>query len=193
MPKLFRLHSGFFSFTLYFTELTIAFCFWGWITGFLLLNCAIDKNVFFLPLKAVDAIVVFTGSEGRVQTGIALLKRGVAKHLFISGAQSKSSEILSPEDKKLSITLGYASNNTFENVDETVAWLKTKGFLSVCLVTSDFHMPRSLFLLRLKMPNGIFYPYPLTTSNSKRFFYTLKEYHKLLACLVFQNLGHHTL
>jgi uncharacterized SAM-binding protein YcdF (DUF218 family) len=192
MPKLSRLHSGFFSFTLYFTELTIAFCFWGWITGFLLLNSTLDKNIPFLPLKAVDAIVVFTGSEGRVQTGIALLKRGIAKHLFISGVQSKSFKIPSPEDKKLSITLGYAADNTFENVDETVEWLKKKDFLSVCLVTSDFHMPRSLFLLRLKMPNGIFYPYPLTTPNPKRFFYTLREYHKLLACLIFQNLGHQT-
>ncbi|MBY0264492.1 MAG: hypothetical protein K2P90_03555 [Holosporales bacterium] len=145
MPKLSRLHSGFFSFTLYFTELTIAFCFWGWITGFLLLNSTLDKNIPFLPLKAVDAIVVFTGSEGRVQTGIALLKRGIAKHLFISGVQSKSFKIPSPEDKKLSITLGYAADNTFENVDETVEWLKKRIFYPFVWSHLIFICPEAFF------------------------------------------------
>lgn len=105
--------------------------------------------------KSPDAIAVFTGDKGRIAYGMELLKKNPTSKLFISGVHEKNSfqtiinnqsspvatdELNSPS---MQIDLDYESKNTFENVRETVQFLKTNPDLNnVLIISSDYHIMR---------------------------------------------------
>jgi len=105
--------------------------------------------------RGVDAIIVFTGGENRVQSGIDLISNNVGKRLFISGVNPDtnifdiSEQILSDEDLlNCCIDLGKKANNTIENAIESIDWIKNNNYKNVIIVTSNYHMKRSLFILK---------------------------------------------
>lgn len=115
-----------------------------------------------------DVIVVLTGGTVRVQTGVALLRSGVAENLFVSGvhegvdlAELAHSIHDSPEDIESRITLGYAADDTIGNAAETAAWMRSKGYTSLRLVTAAYHMRRSLLEFRRVMPTARILPHPV--------------------------------
>ncbi|MGK9165525.1 YdcF family protein [Inquilinus limosus] len=105
-----------------------------------------------------DAIVVLTGGSERLRAGLDLLARGVAERLLVSGVHRdvKLGELfaLSPTDDSLRccVDLGYAANDTLGNAQEAAAWMRAHGFRSLRLVTSNYHMPRSMLEFRAAMP-----------------------------------------
>lgn len=108
--------------------------------------------------RRTDAIVVLTGGSGRVQRGLALLAEGRAKKLFVSGVyQGVDVQRLlevsqrSPQDLACCITLGYQADDTRGNAAETAEWMRSEGLTSLRLVTSGYHMPRSLLEFRRAM------------------------------------------
>ena len=111
------------------------------------------------PERETDAIVVLTGGAGRVARGLELLEAGKAEKLFISGVYYAVdvNELLrvaerSPQDLSCCISLGYEAGNTRGNAEETAAWIDKQGYDSLRLVTSAYHMPRSLLQFRRLMP-----------------------------------------
>lgn len=101
--------------------------------------------------RPTDAIVVLTGGSGRVQQGLALLAEKRAKKLFVSGVyrgvdvqQLLDVSQKTPLELACCITLGYQADNTRGNAAETAAWVRSEGLRSLRLVTSAYHMPRSL-------------------------------------------------
>jgi uncharacterized SAM-binding protein YcdF (DUF218 family) len=112
------------------------------------------------PDSVTDAIVVLTGGSMRVQQGLALLAAAKGKKLFISGV-SKNVRIPAllhaagqpGERDECCIILGYAADNTLGNAHETEAWMKEEGYHSLRLVTSNYHMPRSLLEFARAMPD----------------------------------------
>ena len=105
--------------------------------------------------RGIDAIIVFTGGENRVQSGIDLISNNVGKRLFISGVNPDtnifdiSEKILSDEDLlNCCIDLGKKANNTIENAIESIDWIKNNNYKNVIIVTSNYHMKRSLFILK---------------------------------------------
>ena len=105
--------------------------------------------------KSPDAIAVFTGDKGRIAYAMELLKKNPTSKLFISGVYAKNSvqtllnnqsnpnttEQLSSPD--MQVDLDYESKNTFENVRETVEYLKSNPDLkSVLIISSDYHIMR---------------------------------------------------
>ena len=111
------------------------------------------------PERSTDAIVVLTGGAGRVSRGLELLEAGKAKKLFISGVYYAVdvNELLrvaerKPEDLTCCISLGYEAGDTRGNAAETAAWIRKQGYRSLRLVTSAYHMPRSLLQFRRLMP-----------------------------------------
>lgn len=117
-------------------------------------------------LPDVEGIVVFTGGENRVQTAIQLLSQNIGQRLFISGVNpnTKKSDISYriKSDRKLldcCIDLGKNANNTFENAFETIRWVQNNNFKSLVIVTSNYHMKRSLFILKQLDPNIKFIPF----------------------------------
>ena len=120
------------------------------------------------PDRATDAIVVLTGGSLRVEGGLKLLAEGKAKKLFISGVYRgvDVTELLrvsrqSPDAVSCCVVLGHAADNTAGNAQETAQWMAGEGFHSLRLVTSSYHMPRSMLEFARAMPQTEIVPYPV--------------------------------
>lgn len=116
-----------------------------------------------------DAIVVLTGGSERVETGMKLLTSGSGKKLLISGVHKKLglNHIPGltdyPEDLgQCCILLGYEADSTEGNAKETRNWIAAEGYTSLRLVTSNYHMPRSLLLFQDSMPKITIVPHPVS-------------------------------
>lgn len=147
----------------------------------------------FTPETPTNAIVVLTGGTDRIDTAVELLKDKNAQYLLISGVNKRVStsdlfQQIEPAtlDK---ITLGYMAENTKENAQETAAWIRNKNIKSVLLVTSFYHMPRSIFEVLDKNPTVQIIPHPVfpkSFDNSVDWIRTryawllFLEYHKFL-------------
>jgi uncharacterized SAM-binding protein YcdF (DUF218 family) len=105
--------------------------------------------------KSPDAIAVFTGDKGRIAYGMELLKKNPTSKLFISGVHEKNSfqTIINNQESpvatddlnspSMQVDLDYESKNTFENVRETVQFLKDNPDLNkVLIISSDYHIMR---------------------------------------------------
>ena len=125
-------------------------CLWSfWLAGliwfgFYIRNLPVDEE------KNTDAIVVLTGGRNRITEGINLLNQKRAPILFISGVSQDVK--IGDLEKRLSvyaddesrIVLGYKATNTIENASEVSEWIKQNDIKSVRLVTSNYHIPRSI-------------------------------------------------
>lgn len=110
-----------------------------------------------------DAIIVLTGGRNRISEGIKLLNNNLADRLFISGVPQnisigqieKQAEITA--DDKNKIELGRKAKNTIENAIETEEWIKKNDIKSIRLVTSSYHIPRSLqeFIIYVTAENDL--------------------------------------
>ena len=105
--------------------------------------------------KSPDAIAVFTGDKGRISYAMDLLKKNPSSRLFISGVHAansfqtlldKQADPTTGEALKtpgMQVDLDYESKNTFENVRETVQFLKENADLNnVLIISSDYHIMR---------------------------------------------------
>jgi uncharacterized SAM-binding protein YcdF (DUF218 family) len=110
-------------------------------------------------VSTTDAIVVLTGGRQRLETGLELLAAGKAGKLFVSGVNPAVDRdtllrALGPAAKREAccIVLGHAADNTAGNALETAAWMQQEGYRSLRLVTSWYHMHRSLLEFGRAMP-----------------------------------------
>lgn len=116
-----------------------------------------------------DAIVVLTGGEARVETGLLLLANNKAKRLLISGVHQQVTvpEILAlyKQDSALArkIDMDSAAQDTLGNADETAAWVGRNGFRSIIIVTAHYHMPRALVHIGAQLPDVAIHAYPVVT------------------------------
>ena len=62
------------------------------------------------------------------------------------------------------VDIDYA-DTTSGNADETRAWAKKRGFTKLIVVTSSYHMPRSLIELRRTMPGATLLPHPVQSNR----------------------------
>jgi uncharacterized SAM-binding protein YcdF (DUF218 family) len=126
-----------------------------------------------------EAIVVLTGgTQGRLDTGLELLRNGAGERLLISGVNRDLSDEalhealqINPELAACCVDLGRDAQDTLGNASETAAWAQKWGYQRVLLVTDDYHMPRSYIELRLAMPGVTLLPYPVETPWSNPTFW----------------------
>ena len=149
---------------------------------------------------ATDAIVVLTGGRLRLETGLDLLAAGKAQKLFISGVNPRvdRSELLrvaahQPAPDAGRIVLGHSADNTFGNARETAGWMQLEGYRSLRLVTSWYHMRRSLLEFERAMPDTriVVDPVPAIRTEPETWrdwldiaLLTVNEYDKYLATLI---------
>jgi uncharacterized SAM-binding protein YcdF (DUF218 family) len=124
------------------------------------------------PLPRADGIVVLTGGELRLSAGARLLKEGRGARLLISGVNPQTSRDdlrrisgLSQRLFSSRVDIDYAAHTTSGNADETSAWAKKRGFTKLIVVTSSYHMPRSLIELRRTMPGATLLPHPVQSNR----------------------------
>lgn len=118
------------------------------------------------PERQADGIVVLTGGASRVSDAVDLLAGGYGKRLLISGVHptNDASDISRslPESKSFincCVDLDHSAINTRSNAEQTKRWVHERGFKSVIVVTSNYHMPRAIVELSHAMPDIDLIPY----------------------------------
>jgi len=120
------------------------------------------------PKNPADGIVVLTGGSSRVADAVDLLASGYGKRLLISGVHWSNSagEISrSLRDNKswlaCCVDLDYSAVDTRGNATETRRWVHERGFRSLIVVTSNYHMPRAIVEFSHSMPDVLLIPFPV--------------------------------
>jgi len=124
------------------------------------------------PARA-DAIVALTGpSAERVNAAIRLLENDKGDRLLVSGVnrevRRQELRALTPGSNKLfdcCVDLGFDAEDTMGNAQEIAGWAHAKGYKSLIVVTSDYHMPRSLMEIRSLAPDVELTPYAVSTPS----------------------------
>jgi uncharacterized SAM-binding protein YcdF (DUF218 family) len=145
----------------------------AFVAGFLWFVASVPTEEVSIDRPA-DGIVVLTGGASRITDAIELLAAGRGKRLLISGVHptTSSSELarLSPAYGRwmtCCVDLGHAAINTTGNAIETKHWVSDRGFRSVIVVTSNYHMPRTMAELRRRMPDVALVPFPVVTDKMR--------------------------
>lgn len=152
-----------------------------------------------------DGIVVLTGGSQRVNDGVRLLARNHGRRLLVTGAHPATGRAelarATGEARALidcCVDIGYQALNTHGNAREAAEWARQHGFSSLIIVTSNYHMPRTLLLLRQHMPTVSLHPYPVANPRlDLEHWWThgatarllVGEYCKYLAALLKQGIG----
>lgn len=129
-----------------------------WAGGFAVFLAMLPKPVQGAP-NAADGIVVYTGGGGaRISSAMSLLAGGAGQRLLISGVHpdtsaARLSEFWSgPRDRfDCCVDLGHDALTTEGNADELKAWIETRRYRRIILVTSDYHMPRAMAVTRARL------------------------------------------
>jgi uncharacterized SAM-binding protein YcdF (DUF218 family) len=157
----------------------------GWSTAILcavavlLLSAGFFWFIWRVPADEValdrdaDGIVALTGGASRIADAIELLASGRGKRLLISGAYraTNSTEIsrLNPEFARwVRCCVDFdRSLNTLGNAVETRRWAESRGFRSLIVVTSNYHMPRALAEIAHQLPDVALVPFPVVTQRQR--------------------------
>ena len=109
-----------------------------------------------------DAVVVPTGGPGRIDRGLALLAKGQAREMLVTGVDREvrprefaAEYKVSDKTMRCCVTLGFAAVDTRSNAAETAAWAKERRYRSLRLVTTDWHMRRAAAELRHSIPGTV--------------------------------------
>lgn len=175
-----------------------------WFAGFCLFVRHINSYEVDRETKT-DAIIVLTGGRNRISEGIRLLNDNMAQNLFISGVPEdisihdieKQAQIKADNEDR--IVLGRRATNTIENAEETMEWVKENNIHSIRLVTSSYHIPRSLqeFIVHATLGDGLQVVLnPIYSPNVNRnwwkswgtFRLLVMEYNKFLLVYIFRHL-----
>jgi uncharacterized SAM-binding protein YcdF (DUF218 family) len=146
--------------------------------GFLLFALTVTQEPSGSEASA-DGIVVLTGGEQRILEGARLLRLGRARRLLISGVNARTSRDdiqrltgLSETGFACCVDLGYRALDTVGNAEEARAWAAERRYGSLIVVTSSYHMPRSLAELSLALPAVTLVPHPVALRAGKTWWLT---------------------
>ena len=139
-----------------------------------------------------DGIAVLTGGKGRINLGLDLLNKNKNLKLIISGVDkkvSRASIIPNKLENINNITLDKEAESTFQNALVIKRWIEKYKLKKVTIITSYYHMPRSILLMKLLSPSINFYPYPVEKNFAKKlsfrknliyYFFLIEEHIKYL-------------
>jgi len=124
--------------------------------------------------RNADGIVVLTGAAARIPDAIELLAAEHGKRLLITGVHrtisAKEIARLTPLYTKYftcCIDLDRSALNTFGNALETKRWAHDHNFMSLIVVTSNWHMPRALVELEHQLPEVKLVAFPVMSVKLK--------------------------
>jgi uncharacterized SAM-binding protein YcdF (DUF218 family) len=121
-----------------------------------------------------DGIVVLTGAASRIPDAIELLNTQHGNRLLITGVHrtTTAKEIanltsLNERIFKCCVDLDRSALNTLGNAIETRRWARERGFNTLIVVTSNWHMPRAMAELSHQIPDARLIPYPVVSDKIK--------------------------
>lgn len=123
-------------------------------------------------IAQADAIVVLTGGKSRIIDALKLLNAGKGSRLLISGVHKLTTrdalrKLAPGQSSRLDccVDLDKAARNTIGNAAQTAVWALKHKFKSLIVVTSAYHMPRSLIELQHALPAVRFIAYPVLVNS----------------------------
>ena len=187
-----------FKYIIYIISIVILFSFFAW--AFLLYNISKDNYSQKRELISTKSslIVVLTGGKGRIEKGLELLEEGNGKFLLISGVFQKEkvkNKYLFKDNinlKECCIFFEEKSKNTYQNATEVSNWFKERkeNIDSIQLITSYYHIPRSLIIFKKFFPNKKLITVPVSQfSFNKELFFHMRlifsEYFKIFYTFIY--------
>lgn len=167
----------------------------AYVGGFLVFADAI-ANAHPPERPRADGIVALTGGAQRIEDAAALLGQGSGERLLITGLNEQTTGgALAGRSRTLAnllrccVDLDYEAQDTRGNAAETGEWARKRGYDSLIVVTSAYHMPRSLAEIGDELPEVELVPYPVNPdardysrweSNPEIFRLLLTEYTKYI-------------
>ncbi len=138
-----------------------------------------------------QAIIILTGGNNRIATGLELFSKGKAEKLFITGVNESVSDTdinaLWKGDSPLPccVELGRKATTTRENAIETKEWIEKNNINSIIFVTSDYHTDRALQEFKALLPNLKIHKHPVkeqkySLKHLNHWKLTFSEYNKLI-------------
>lgn len=164
-----------------------------WLGGFVYFA----KHINNYPLDSktkTEAVIALTGGRNRISEAVNLLNRGLAEKLFISGVgpQISLSQIQRTQHLNIAtdreIILGSEAADTVGNAVETINWLRQNHINSIRLVTSNYHLPRSITEFKAQNPRLKIIAHPVYSEKVEKKWWTswhtfsllFTEYNKFL-------------
>lgn len=124
--------------------------------------------------RGADGIVALTGGASRISDAVELLASGRGRRLLITGVAptTNTAELirLAPESERLfscCIDLDYSAVNTVGNATQTRRWARERGFRSLVVVTSRYHMPRAMLEIAHRLPDVTLIPFPVVSAQAR--------------------------
>lgn len=153
-----------------------------------------------------DGIVVLTGGSARIDGALQLLAEGRGSRLLISGVNPVVTRqaigvALDKESRRLlrcCADLDRRAEDTVGNAVQTRKWADRRGFASLIVVTSDYHMARSMAELAEAMPDRQLIAFPISSPelrladwwrDPETFSLLVREYGKFLLAEARQTLA----
>ena len=144
-----------------------------WVAGLTAFADRVDRYAPVTTAPAAEAIVVLTGASNvRIETAMRLLEARKGARMLVSGVNREATR----EDIRgvtrgygelydCCVDLDYEAETTLGNAQHTADWARARGYESLVLVTSDFHMPRALLELKAALPGVVLRPYAIETDT----------------------------
>ncbi len=124
------------------------------------------------PAERADAIVALTGGAERIGDAARLLADGLGRRLLITGVNPRTTaDDIARREPRLKplldccVDLDRRAMNTVGNATETADWARRHGVRSLIVVTSSWHMPRTLAELRAAAPDLRFVPFAVVSAS----------------------------
>lgn len=173
----------------------------GWLGGFIWFARAIN-NFRTADEPHTQAVIALTGGRNRIAEAARLLNEGAADKMFISGVDKQSSFAAIRKRQGISIAderrvaIGKKATNTVENAAETREWIRANNIKSIRLVTSNYHIPRSIAEFKAQNPGITIIGHPVYSEKVEKkwwkswhtFSLIFAEYNKFLYVYLRSNL-----
>ncbi len=132
-----------------------------------------------LTVTVDEAILVLTGDSGRIPKAFEILRKRRSPWLIISGANKKVAlaELVNQQGDSSTnihevwqrVVMESRSNSTVDNAVESRLLLSERKIKRVILVTSDYHMVRTLKIFNRYAPEFQYFPFPVPSELAKKF------------------------
>ena len=127
------------------------------------------------PINLSSNVVILTGGTNRIKEGFEVIykldKKSISNLKVLVSGTGKGFSKLSLQEKlnpnfdlrliECCVKLDSVSQNTYSNAVETSKWVSKNNIKEILLITSNYHIPRSILEFQNKMPNLKILYYPI--------------------------------
>ena len=121
------------------------------------------------PFNEVPAITpeIINKFDEKSKKNIKILVSGTGKGFTKLSLQKKLNSNFYLELIECCVELDGVSKDTYSNANETSKWVNKNKIKEILLITSNYHMPRSILEFNNIMPNLKILPYPIKPEQHK--------------------------